>query len=337
MKTILPLRSDLPLALCFHLRNRFGRQGGSVPAALRGGRGSLTRIQTMRARWSPKGREAIFLAVLFIVSAPSSTVRAAARPNVIVINVDNHNKCSLGYYGNKFIETPNIDRLINEGVRFENYMCPGRCTASRSALLTGRFHARNGTLGTGGAWGFMREGLTTMAHVFADNGYQTAMFGKWHLGDTYPLCPEDRGFQEAISIENGDTLVHVVTKKGYNDSPRTGEAFRFNHNGTYEEYEGFRDDIWFRELNHYLEKKRDPSKPFFVYLATITEHGPQYGPKDLRDKYKAKYESEPWKKFREEFEARAKGKRKGEGKDLTYPYDHAADVEGLDRNVGRLL
>ena len=86
--------------------------------------------------------------------------------------------------------------------------------------MTGRYHARNGALGTGGAWGQTKEDVTTVAHVFAKGGYQTAMFGKWHMGDTYPLRPEDRGFQEVVSCENGSTLTKLVDKKGYRNKGR---------------------------------------------------------------------------------------------------------------------
>ncbi|MHC4250309.1 MAG: sulfatase-like hydrolase/transferase [Planctomycetota bacterium] len=281
-------------------------------------------------------------AILSLVLALSTGAAfAAPRPNVILINIDNHDKWSLGYFGNQFIETPNIDKLFRGGIRFSNSLTAGRCTSSRSALMTGRYHARNGALGTGGAWGQTKASVTTVAHVFAKGGYQTAMFGKWHLGDTYPLRPEDRGFQEVVSCENGSTLTHLVDKKGYTDSARTGMAFRLNHNGNYEVYEGFRTDIWFRELNTYLADKRDKSRPFFVYLATVTAHGPHYGPEDLRDKYRTKYESEDWAALRKRFEVGLKEKGKagkvGGGKAISYPYDHAADITGLDRNIGRLM
>lgn len=275
-----------------------------------------------------------------VILLTANAALAAPRPNVVLINIDNHDKWSLGYFGNRFIETPNIDRLFSGGIRFNNFMTAGRCTSSRSALMTGRYHARNGALGTGGAWGQTREGVTTIAHVFSGAGYQTAMFGKWHMGDTHPLRPEDRGFQEVVSCENGTTLNHLVHRKGYLDSPRAAAAFRFNHNGKYEVYEGFRTDIWFRELNAYLEKKRDKARPFLVYVATVTAHGPHYGPKDFRDKYKAKYELDEWKPLRERFEASLKKKKAKGGKPdkaISYPYDHAADVANLDRNVGLLM
>ena len=266
---------------------------------------------------------------LMLAVIPHSGLSATERPNVIIINIDNHNKGDLGYYGNRFIETPNIDRLFNEGVRFENYRISGRCTSSRSALLTGRYHARNGAMGTGGPWGQSREGLTTLGHVFSQAGYRTAMFGKWHVGGEYPLRPEDRGFEEVVTINNGSTLSHVMEKKGYNDSVRTGEAFRFRHNGVWKVYEGFRTDIWFRELKRYLNETRNDKRPFFVYLATITSHGPHYGPKDLRDEYLRKSQLPEWKELCEEAM-----KKRG---NTSAPYDHAADIGNLDRNVGHLL
>ncbi len=165
--------------------------------------------------------------------------------------------------------------------------------------MTGRYHARNGSMGTGSAWGQMVEEITTLGHVLSGNGYQTAHFGKWHMGDTYPLRPEDRGFQESLSIHNGETLRSVVVKPGYNSSDRAADAYRFRHNGEWKVYDGFRTDTWFTELNRYLSEIRDKSKPFFVYLATVTAHGPHFGPKDLRDKYKAKYELLEWTHLRE--------------------------------------
>lgn len=275
-------------------------------------------------------RSLMLLTMAFpLTAALAADSPAEARPNVILINVDNHEKGELGYYGNRFIETPNVDRLFHEGVRFENYHISGRCTSSRSALMTGRYHARNGALGTGAAWESTREGLTTLAHVFSRGGYRTAMFGKWHMGDTRPLRPEDRGFEEVVTIHNGSTLGKVVVKPGYNDSPRTAAAYRFRHNGQWKVYEGFRTDIWFRELVRYLQKTRENDRPFFVYLATVTAHGPHYGPADLREKYRRKIQLPRWSDLGKRSASRSGGK--------TGPVDHAADIGGLDRNIGRLM
>ena len=113
----------------------------------------------------------VSIMILGLVLFDAMGAQAADKPNVIIVNVDNHDKWSLGCFGNRFIETPNIDQLFREGVRFDNFITAGRCTSSRSALLTGRYHARNGALGTGSAWGQTREGVPTIGNVFNSGGY----------------------------------------------------------------------------------------------------------------------------------------------------------------------
>lgn len=275
------------------------------------------------------------IACLFLFSPILSAT--PNRPNIILINIDNHDKGSLSYFGNTFIETPNIDRLFEQGTRLQNFRTAGRCTSSRSALMTGQYHARNGALGTGGAWGQMKDGVRTMAHVFKDGGYNTAMFGKWHLGDSHGQRPEDRGFEEVVSFENGAYLRGAIVRQGYNSSRRTGEAHRFNHNGTYQVYEGFRTDVWFREANKFLDGRKACSKPFFIYLATVTAHAPNFGPKDLQAYYKKKYEREEFQWLRERFLESLKRKGIKNQKDTSHPYDHAAEMANLDQNVGRLV
>ena len=281
-----------------------------------------------------------FLYFLFFTGCFS--LLAVERPNVIIINIDNHDKGSLGYFGNKFIETPHIDKIFENGLRLQNFHTAGRCTSSRSALMTGRYHARNGALGTGGAWGqSANDGIKTIGDVFKQGGYQTALFGKWHMGDSHGLRPEDRGFDEVCSFENGAYLAGAIVKKGYDESPRTGEAFHFNHNGEYKVYEGWRTDIWFREAADYIENKRDENKPFFIYMATITAHGPHHGPKDLQDYYKEKIKQEQYSNLQPESQpkkaAKKAAKKSKPNKKQSYAYDHAADIGSLDRNVGRLM
>jgi arylsulfatase A-like enzyme len=278
------------------------------------------------------------LIITFLFAILATRATPVSRPNVIIINIDNHDKAALGYFGNTFIETPNIDKLFERGFRMQNFHTAGRCTSSRSALVTGRYHARNGAMGTGNAYGQTVDGVRTFAHVFKDAGYQTSMFGKWHMGDSHGLRPEDRGFDEVCSFENGAYLSGAVVRLGYNGTSRTAEAHRFNHNGTYEVYEGFRTDVWFREAMRYIEFQRDTGNPFIMYLATITAHGPHFGPEDLQAYYKGKYETEAFKWLRERFAADVATKGvKGHNGVQSFPYDHAADIASLDRNIGHLM
>ena len=118
-------------------------------------------------RWSP-------------AAATPATRDPKARPNVIMINIDNHDRSVLGFSGNQFCETPNIDRLYRDGVYLANYHCASRCGPSRVALLTGRYHHRSGHIQTPDGRNIMgNTKVPTLGNLFRNAGYRTAMFGKW--------------------------------------------------------------------------------------------------------------------------------------------------------------
>ena len=128
------------------------------------------------------------------------------RPNIVVMVMDNLGWGEIGVYGGGILrgaETPRLDQLASEGMRFLNFNVETQCTPSRSALLTGRHPVRSGT--TKVVWGQL-YGLTqwevTIAETLSDQGYATAMFGKWHLGDTKGRFPTDQGFDEWYGIPN---------------------------------------------------------------------------------------------------------------------------------------
>jgi arylsulfatase A-like enzyme len=115
-------------------------------------------------------------------------------PNVVFILVDNVGLSQFGIYGGT-IPTPRIDKLAHEGIRFNDYNVEVQCTPSRSAIMTGRHPPRLGTYkipmpGQGKAglcpWEY------TIAELLSDAGYATALYGKWHLGDTQGRLPTTR-------------------------------------------------------------------------------------------------------------------------------------------------
>jgi arylsulfatase A-like enzyme len=132
----------------------------------------------------------------------STAARAADKPSVVLIFIDNFAYGELGCYGGGITRgapTPRIDRLASEGLRLTNLNVEAQCTPSRAALMTGRYALRTGNAKVP----FNRSapyGLTqweyTMAEMFSDAGYTTAMFGKWHLGDRQGRFPTDQGFDE---------------------------------------------------------------------------------------------------------------------------------------------
>ena len=132
--------------------------------------------------------------------------QAQDKPNVVIMMVDNLGWGELGCYGGGMLRgapTPRLDKLADEGLQMLNFNVEPQCTPSRSAFMTGRHPIRSGT--TKVVWG-MLYGMTqweqTMAELFSEAGYDTGMFGKWHLGDTQGRFPTDQGFDEWYGIAN---------------------------------------------------------------------------------------------------------------------------------------
>ena len=126
------------------------------------------------------------------------------KPNIVFILVDNVGWGDFGVYGGT-TPTPRIDKLAREGIRFNNYNVEVQCTPSRSAIMTGRHPVRSGTY-TVPFPGQGKAGLSpweyTIAELLSDSGYATALYGKWHLGDTQGRLPNDQGFDEWWGIMN---------------------------------------------------------------------------------------------------------------------------------------
>jgi arylsulfatase B len=109
----------------------------------------------------------------------------------------------LGCTGNPCLRTPNADKLYSESVRFTDFHVDPMCAPTRADLMTGKYSARIGVRATIKGRNIMRRDEVTMAQYFKSGGYATAMFGKWHLGDTWPYRPMDRGFDESFCHGGG--------------------------------------------------------------------------------------------------------------------------------------
>ena len=120
------------------------------------------------------------------------------RPNVVLIITDDQGYGDLGVHGNPKIHTPNLDRLAGESVQLDRFYVSPVCSPTRSSLLTGRYNYRTGVVDTFLGRAMMHPDEVTLAEMLGAAGYRTGIFGKWHLGDNYPLRPIDQGFQEAL-------------------------------------------------------------------------------------------------------------------------------------------
>ena len=123
---------------------------------------------------------------------------ASPRPNLLVIITDDQGYGDLGFHGNRNIKTPNLDRLARESVRCKFFYVSPVCAPTRASLMTGRYHYRTGVVDTPFGRSMMYPEEQTIAEVLRGAGYRTGIFGKWHLGDNYPLRAMDQGFEESL-------------------------------------------------------------------------------------------------------------------------------------------
>jgi arylsulfatase len=227
----------------------------------------------------------IILSVLALLLAGFSLpAPAREKPNVIIILTDDQGYGDIRSHGNPVINTPVMDRLRSESVRFTDFHVAPMCTPTRGQLMTGMDAMRNGAMAVCQGRSMMRNDLKIMPQYFAESGYATGIFGKWHLGDSYPHRPRFRGFQEAVSFRAwGITSLADYWMNGYFDPT-------LMHNGVDKKYEGYCTDIFFAEAMKWMRKCKKDKKPFFAYIPTNTPHVPEVVAKEYSDAYRGQHE-----------------------------------------------
>lgn len=200
-------------------------------------------------------------------------------PNVILIMTDDQGYGDIGVHGSPYVKTPAMDKLHDQSVCLVNFHVDPCCAPTRSALLTGQYSSRTGVWHTIGGRSLLGTDNVTMAEVFRDAGYKTAIFGKWHLGENYPFRPMDRGFEESV-IHGGGAVGANPDYWGndyYDDT--------YLHNGVHEKYEGYCNTVWFTEAMKFIKENRD--NPFFCYVSTNVPHAPLLVDSAYSQPYKA--------------------------------------------------
>jgi arylsulfatase len=132
-----------------------------------------------------------------IIQAAIPLSSSTKQPNVIIILTDDAGIGDFGFNGNSLIKTPNLDQLAARSTRFTNFFVSPVCAPTRASLMTGKFSQTIGVYDTYNGGAIMATEEITLAEILRDNGYQTGIFGKWHLGDNYPYRPVDQGFLES--------------------------------------------------------------------------------------------------------------------------------------------
>ncbi|MFC1766223.1 arylsulfatase [Planctomycetota bacterium] len=184
----------------------------------------------------------------------------AARPNIVFILTDDQGYGDCGRHGHPLLKTPNLDRLFDESVRFDNFYVSPSCSPTRAALLTGMHELRNGVSHTIRNRTDLNLAATLLPQLLKQAGYRTGLIGKWHLGETGGHAPENRGFD-------------VCIKRPGNNNEFSLHTFR---NG--EQREAFREDIYFDVAMRFMEESGN--QPFFCYLSTYAPHSPLVAPEE---------------------------------------------------------
>ena len=245
--------------------------------------------------------------VLVLVVSGGVAWAQPAKPNVVMILVDDMGYADIGPYGAKDIRTPHLDRLRREGFKLTNFYSNGPvCTPTRAAFITGRYQQRVGL-----EWAIVSKdhesGLTTdqpsIAKLLKGNGYATAIFGKWHLGYPTAFGPNAHGFDEFFGLKSGN---HDF----YSHLDSTGELDLYEQTGKVEK-PGYTTDLITERSVDFIARHR--TRPFFAYVAYNAPHWPFQPPDTPADVRNAK----TWT----------------DGNRRTY----GAMIERIDAGVGRLL
>jgi arylsulfatase A-like enzyme len=217
------------------------------------------------------------------------------RPNIIVILVDDMGYSDLGSYGSE-IQTPNLDRMAAEGVRFTQFYNTARCCPTRAALLTGLYQHQAGIgymvadRGYPAYQGRLNDQCVTIAEALQPAGYRTLMSGKWHVGDDRGHWPLDRGFERYWGLINGASSFWELDE-GL-------DMALDNESWTPEGDDFYMTDATTDYAVQFIDETKSDDKPFFLYLAYTAPHYPLHAwPEDI-EKYRGKY-MEGWDALRE--------------------------------------
>ena len=225
-----------------------------------------------------------FLCIGFLSNCSSKSNEK--KPNIVIFFTDDQGYADVGVYGAEGFETPNLDKLATEGIRFTNfYVAATVCTPSRAALLTGKYPKRVG-LHESVIFPFSTHGLDpkeiTLAELLKEQGYATSIVGKWHLGHEAGFMPNDQGFDSFYGVPYSNDMDSHYYKHNdfqspplpfYRDTIVIGEGLD----------QRYLTKMYTEETVSQI-KNRDQEKPFFIYVAHNMPHTPLYASENFKGK-----------------------------------------------------
>ena len=213
--------------------------------------------------------------VFSIIGLITCTGTEAKKPNILLIFSDDHAKQALSCYGNKDIQTPALDRIANEGMRFEHALTPNSfCTPARAAALTGKYSHRNGVTHLNQRFDGSQQ---TFPKLLQKAGYETTLFGKWHLlsrptGFDYFCVQKMQGKPWNPNVFEPHHTWIDWSPKTQKEALQGGRTIK-----------GYNNDVITTEAINWLKDKRDPNKPFCLLLHPKPPHEPYTPPSEYED------------------------------------------------------
>jgi len=210
--------------------------------------------------------------ILAITTLTGCAEQKQEQPNIIIIMADDLGYGDLSCYGSAFINTPNLDNMAREGMKFTDFHSNGPvCSPTRAALLTGKYQQRVGIDGVVTAKHHRDKGLATSEKTFAESvkeaGYVTGMFGKWHVGYQKEFNPINQGFDEYIGYVAGNVDYHShIDQAGYED---------WWYGDTIKNEKGYSTDLITKHSIDFIKRHKD--EPFLLYVPHEAPHGPYQG------------------------------------------------------------
>jgi arylsulfatase A-like enzyme len=258
-------------------------------------------------------RLSVLIALAFLLTTGRGEGADPPRPHVLIILTDDHGYGDVSTYHASDVQTPNIDRIAAEGMKFNRMRANCTvCSPSRAAILSGRFPDRVGVPGVirtqpENSWGYFDPSIKTLADELKASGYHTGIVGKWHLGLESPNTPNERGFDFFHGFL-GDMMDSYTThlRHGQNYMRRNSEVIN---------PEGHATDLFTEWASDYLrERAKSPEQPFLLYLAYNAPHFPMEPPREWLDRVVQ----------------RAPGLEEKRARNVAF-------IEHLDHGIGRVL
>lgn len=293
----------------------------------------------------------VFLCYFVLPSVVSC--KPAQRPNIIIVMADDMGFSDIGCYGGE-IETPNLNRLAANGMRFSQFYNTGRCCPTRASLLTGLYSHQagighmTGNKGVPSYQGYLNDRCLTIAEALKPAGYRTLITGKWHVGSRPEQWPLKRGFDRFYGIPQGGGIYFRL---------KQGRQLILDNQSIQPPEDWYVTDAFTDHAIKFIEESTTQKQPFFLYLAHIAPHWPLMAHDEDIKKYKNKYMI-GWDKVRQQRYHRMvkmglinKDWPMSKRDSTSIPWEeedrkemmdlrmavYAAQVDRIDQNIGKLM